>query len=125
MAGELAEQNAEQKGDSKLGKTWLESFLDCHPNVSSKFGSNLDRQRALAGRPRPIIDYFHKLKKALKEYNFLPENIYGMGGKGFTLCMSNRAKAICRAGRHPTQNGMRELITVIETVCAAQLSYHR
>ena len=63
--------------------------------------------------------------KALKEYNFLPENIYDMGGKGFTLGISNRAKAICRVGRHPTQDGMRELITVIETVCAAQLSYHR
>ena len=75
MAQELAEQNAEQKGDSKLGKTWLERFLSRHSNVSSKFGSNLDRQRALAGRPRPIIVYFHKLKKAPREYNFLPENI--------------------------------------------------
>ena len=82
MAQELAEQNAEQKGDSKFGKTWLESFFDRHSNVSLKFGSNLDHQRALAGSPRPIIDYFHKLRKALKEYNFLPENICGMGGKG-------------------------------------------
>ena len=103
MAQELAEQNAEQKWDSKLGKTWLESFLNHHSNVSSKFGSNLDRQRVLARSPRPIFDYFHKLKRALGEYNFLPKNIYGMGGKGFTLGMSNRAKAICRAGRHPTQ----------------------
>ena len=75
MAQELAEQNAEQKGYSKLGKTWLESILSRHYNVSSNFGSNLDRQRALAGSPRPIIGYFHKLKKVLKEHNHLPENI--------------------------------------------------
>ena len=75
MAQELAEQNVEQGGDSKCGKTWLETLLNPHSSVSSKFGSNLGRQRALAGSPRPIIDYFHKLKKALKEYNFLPENI--------------------------------------------------
>ena len=108
---------------AKLGKSWLQNFLDRHPKVSSKFGSNLDRQRALAGSPGPIIDYFNKVKKVLKEYNFLPENIYNTDEKGFMLGMSNRAKVICRAGRRPprvTQDGARELITVIETVCAAQ-----
>ena len=62
VAKDLAEQNAEQMGDpklAKLGKAWLQRFLNRHPNVSSKFGSNLDRQRALAGNPGPIIDYFH------------------------------------------------------------------
>ena len=126
VAQELAEKNAEQMGDpnrAKLGESWLQKFLDRHPKVSSKFGSNLDRQRALAGSPGPIIDYFNKLKKVLKKYNFLPENIYNMDEKGFMLGMSNRAKVICRAGRRPprvTQDGARELITVIETVCAAQ-----
>ena len=38
MAQKLAEQNAEQKGNSKLMKTWLESFLNHHPNFSSGFG---------------------------------------------------------------------------------------
>lgn len=73
--------------------------------------------------PRGDIDYFHKLKKALKECNFLPENIYDMDEMGFTQGMSDRAKVICRAGRRPprvTQDGTRGLITVIETVCAAQ-----
>ena len=133
VAQELAEQNAEQMGDSnraKPGKTWLQSFLDRHPKVSSNFGPNLDRQRAMAGSPGPILDYFNKLKKVLKEYNFLPENIYNMGEniynmgeKGFMLGMSNRTKVICRAGRRPprvTQDGTCELITVIETVSAAQ-----
>ena len=67
MAQELADQNAEQKGGSKLGKTRLESFLNHRPNVSSKFESNLGRQRALAGSPGLIIDNLHKLKQALKE----------------------------------------------------------
>ena len=126
MAQELAEQNAEVTGDStqaKLGKTWLSSFLNRHPKVSSKFGSNLDRQRALAGSPEPITDYFHKLKKALKEYDFLPENIYNMDEKGFMLGMSSRSKFVCKVGRRPprvTQDGTRELIIVIEAVSTAQ-----
>ena len=104
MAQELAEQNVEQTRDStqaRLGKTWLSSFLNRHPKVSSKFGSNLDRQRALAGSPGHITDYFHKLKKALKEYKFLSKNIYNMDEKGFMLGMSSRSKFVCKAGRRP------------------------
>ena len=94
-----------------------------HPKVSSKFGSNLDHQRALAGSPGPIIDFFHKFKKVLKEYNLLPENIYNMDEKGFILGVSNRSKFVCKAGRRPpriAQDGTLELITAIETVSAAQ-----
>ena len=78
----------------------------------------------MAGSPGPIIDYFNKLKKVLKEYNFLPENIYNMDEKGST---PNRTKVICRAGRRPpqvTQDGTRELITTIETVLQPSLYYH-
>ena len=103
-----------------LGRAGCQAF-STPPKVSSKFGSNLDRQCALAGSPGPIIDFFHKL--VLKEYNFLPENIYNMDEKGFTLGVSNRSKFVCKAGRCPprvTQDGTRELITAIETVSATQ-----
>ena len=126
MAQELAVQNTEQTGDpirANIGQGWLSSFLNRQPKVSSKFGSNLDRQRALAGSPGPITDFFHKLKKVLKEYNFLPENVYNMDEKGFILGVSNRSKFVCKAGRRPprvTQDGTRELITAIATVSAAQ-----
>ena len=54
MALELAEQNAEQKGDSKLGKTWLDSFLNRHSSFSSKFGSNLDSHVHWQVAPGPL-----------------------------------------------------------------------
>ena len=82
----------------KLGKTWLQNFRNRHPKVSSKFGSNLDRQRALAGSPGPIIDYFSKLKKVLMEYNFLSESVCDVGGGGFVLGVLNCAKG-CLQGR--------------------------
>ena len=124
MAQELAVQNTEQTGDptcANIGQGWLPSFLNCHPKVSSEFGSNLDCQRALAGSSRLIIDFFHKPKKVLKEYNFLPKNIYNIDEKGFILGVSNRPKFVCKAGRHTpqvTQDGMRELITAIKIVSA-------
>ena len=94
-------QNRRGTPRANIGQGWLLSFLNHHPKVSSKFGSNLDRQRVLAGSPGPIIDFFDKLKKVLKEYNFLPENIYNMDEKGFTLGVSNRSKFVCKAGRRP------------------------
>ena len=75
----------------------------------------------MAGSPRPIIDFFHKLKKVRKEYNFLLENIYNMDEKGFILGVSNQSKFVCKAGRRPpraTQDRMRGLIIAIETVSA-------
>ena len=45
-----------------------------------------------------------------------------MDEQGLTLSMSNRSKVICRAERHPLQGGTHEMITVMETVCAAQFS---
>ena len=99
MAQALAAQNAEQMGDLKRAK-----LLSCHPKVSSKFGSNLDCQRALTGSPGPIIGYFNKLKKVLKEYNFLPENIYNMDEKGFMLGMSGRSKCLQSRKASSTSN---------------------
>ena len=81
MAQELTVQNAEQTADftrAKLGQSWLSSFLNRHPKVSSKFGSNSDRQRALAGSPGPIADFL-QLKKVSKGYNFQPENNHNRG----------------------------------------------
>ena len=75
----------------------------------------------MAGSSRPIIDFFYKLKKVLKEYNFLLENIYNMDEKGFTLGMPNQSKFVYKAGRRPprvTQDRMRRLIIAIEIVSA-------
>ena len=46
-----------------------------------------------------------------------------MDEKGFIIGRSARAKVICRAGRRPpqvTQDGTREMLTVIECCCTAQ-----
>ena len=94
MAKEVAKQNAEQKRDYKLGKVWLESFLNRHPNGPSKFGFIQNRPRPLAGSPGPFLGCSYELMKALKELNFLPEYINDMYKRGFTLGMSNREKVM-------------------------------
>ena len=57
----------------------------------------------------------------MKEFNFKPENIYKFDEKGFVLGQSLRCRVVCRRGRkNPkyVQPGSREMVTVIETICA-------
>ena len=111
---------SEEKGPP-LGSTWLRGFLNRHPELSSKFASGLNCQRALSSKPESIKDYFQKLQMLLWKHNFLPHNIYNMDEKGFLLGISNQAKVTVRRGRGPPQeieNGSRELITAVDTYSA-------
>ena len=63
MAQELTVQNAEETGDTtraKRGQSWPSSFPNRHPKVSGKFGSNPDRQPALAVSPWTDYRLFHE-----------------------------------------------------------------
>jgi hypothetical protein len=123
VAAELAKKRAEDEGDPELAKisvTWLRGFLKRHPEISAKFATKLDVQRAIATQPAPIRHYFSVLGKLFKQYKFQRENMYNMFEKGFLLGRRSRVQVITRRGRNPpqeTQDGSREWITVVET-CA-------
>ena len=105
-----------------LGRNWLRGFLNRHPNVSARYSTPMDHQRAFANHPGPIKDYFKKLKAVISKYQIQEENMWNMDEKGFILGTASGAKVIARAGRWPprtTHDGMRELITVIVT-CGAK-----
>ena len=64
MANALAQQRAEEEGNPELGflrKNWITRILDGHPDLASKFSSQIDRQRAFASNPVTLRDYFNKL----------------------------------------------------------------
>jgi hypothetical protein len=69
-----------------------------------------------------VLEYHFKLfHKALKEYQVKEANIWNMNEKGFLLGISAKYRVICKKGRkNPkyTQDGNRELITVLECVSA-------
>ena len=90
---ELAVQSAEQMGHSNLAKTWLENVLSGHPSVSSTFGPNLDRQRALAGSPRPLSTTSIRLSWPSRSATSCSK-IYEIDEMDFNLGRSNSAKVI-------------------------------
>ena len=100
MANALAQQRAEEEGNPELGflgKNWITRFLDRHPDLASKFSSQIDRQRAFASNPVTLRDYFNKFGRLMRKYKFHPQDIYNMDEKGFILGFSSRAKVICQA----------------------------
>ena len=51
-----------------LGRTWMRSFLNRHPDVSARYSIPMDRQSVYANLPGPIKDYFKKLKAVIARY---------------------------------------------------------
>jgi len=125
MVGALAQIRAEEEEDPELahlGQHWLSNFLNCHPSLSAKFSTQLDRQRAYGGNIPTLKDYFAKLLRLIRTRKIQPEDIFNMDEKGFIIGMSSKAKVICRTGRRPPwvmKDGTREMLTVIECCCAA------
>lgn len=99
-----------------------QSFLPRHPTLTTKFSSQVKRQKVMNSDPALLSRLLHKLGEALQLRNIKPENLYNMDEKAIIQGKSARVKVICTRGRksppHIT-DGNKELITIIETVNAA------
>ena len=65
--------------------------------------------------------HFKLFYKALQEYKIKNINIWNIDKKGFLLGISAKCRMVCKKGRKNskyTQDGNRELITILECVSA-------
>jgi hypothetical protein len=124
MANSLATLRAKEEEDPSiayLGKNWIKRFLSRHPSIGARYSGQIDRQRAHASNLNTLRDYFRKLQLVLRKYKIEAKDTYNMDEKGFILGFSARSRVICRSyRRNPlvTQDGSRELLTVLECVSA-------
>jgi len=103
-----------------VGKQWIMRFLSHHPDIASRYSENLDCQHAYAHDPNKIKDNFRKFNRLRISHNLQPGDIYNLDEKGFMMGMSAKTKVVPRVGRRNsrvTQDGKRELITDLETIC--------
>lgn len=128
LAQNIAEEDKLDLTAAIIGRNWVSRFLDRHPDLASKYSTQLDRQRQNASNPVTLRDYFNKhsrLVRRLIPLGLRPsDDIYNFDEKGFILGYSAKAKVICRSGRrnpNVAQDGSRELITVVETVSVGGL----
>lgn len=105
-----------------VGKMWLSRFLDTHKGVLSQYWAKpLDRTRASGLNPVAVDWYFQALERVAAQHTIPQENWYGADETGLALGLAGKTRVIAGAGKsvqHKLQDGEREIVTVLETICA-------
>ncbi|HEV7738334.1 MAG TPA: transposase [Chlamydiales bacterium] len=108
------------------GKCWTSRFIKKHRNeLLSRYLNPIDFARQKADSLREYTLWFDGLQKKIAEYSVLPENQYNMDEKGFLIGMLGKARRVYTKSVADkkkllgnVQDGSREWITIIPTICA-------
>lgn len=112
-AGEIAE--------TAIGGSWSKCFLCHHPDLKVKMTVRLEKARAKALNTSAVNEFYNILEDIIKEYSILPKNLYNMDKKGIQLGIGPRTAAFVDREQilvYSIEDGNRELVTIIEAVCA-------
>ena len=117
---------AAQLGGRPAGKNWCSRFVERHKDeLDSRYLNNLDLEKHQADSVTSFQQYFSIISKKMDEYQILPENTYNMDEKGFLLGRITKAKRVFLKDLKSSekllgagQDGSREWITVVATICA-------
>jgi hypothetical protein len=83
--------------------------------------TGLEKARAKAMNRHAVNGFFNMLSEVINEYNILPETLYNINEKGLQLGICAKTTAMIDQDQriaYSIENGNRELVTVIETICA-------
>ena len=107
--------------EKQVSVTWPKHFCKHHPDLKMKKTTGLEKARAKALNRHAVNGFFDMLTEVIEEYGILPENLYNMDEKGLQLGIGARATAMIDRDQktaYSVEDGNRELVTVIETICA-------
>lgn len=116
----VAQAAAEISGKS-VGEVWPKRFLHRHPDLKMKKTAPLESARAKALNPSVVDEFFDMLSNVIEEYDILPGDIYNMDEKGIQLGIGAKVTAMIDRDQkivYSIEDGNRELVTVIECICA-------
>ena len=116
----VAEAAGEISG-KPVGDVWLKRFCKRYPDLKMKKTTGLEKACAKALNQFAVNKFFDMLTNVIKEYNILPENLYNMDEKGIQLGIGARITAMVDWDQkivYSIEDGNRELVTVIECICA-------
>jgi hypothetical protein len=104
-----------------IGESWPKRFLARHKDLKVKATTGLEKCRAKALNPTAVRGFYDILGEVVAEFNIDPENIWNMDEKGIQLGIGAKVAAIVdrdQATVYSVEDGNRELVTIIEAVCA-------
>jgi hypothetical protein len=106
---------------NQVGESWPKRFCKRHPDLKMKKTVGLEKARAKALNQHAVNGFFDMLTDVVGEFNILPENLYNMDEKGIQLGIGARITAMIDRDQktvYSIEDGNRELVTVIEAICA-------
>ncbi|KZT26594.1 DDE-domain-containing protein, partial [Neolentinus lepideus HHB14362 ss-1] len=98
-----------------------------HPDLKVRWTTSLEQCRARALNPNTVHDYFKTLDGVIQKYDIIPENSWNMDEKGVQLGIGQRIAAFVdrdATSVYQVENGNRELVTIIEAICADGTALH-
>jgi hypothetical protein len=104
-----------------IGESWHKRFLTRHPDLKVKATSGLEKCRAKALNKTAVEGYFNILEEVVHEYHIKLGNQWNMDEKGVQLGIGAKVAATIdrdQATVYSVEDGNRELVTIIEAVCA-------
>jgi hypothetical protein len=104
-----------------IGESWPKRFLARHPDFKVKATLGLEKCCAKALNKTAVEGYFNILEEVVHEYHIKPGNQWNMDEKGVQLGIRAKVAAIIdrdQATVYSVEDGNRELVTIIEAVCA-------
>lgn len=110
-----------------VGISWPRRFRERHPELAIKWTSGLEECRARNLNPPIVSKYFDMYGQLIRKYN-ISSNLYNMDEKGIQLGVGNRSRPVLvdrdQKSIQSIQPGNRELVTIIECLCADGSALH-
>ena len=105
----------------QVKESWPKQFCKHHPDLKMKKTTGLEKACVKALNQFSVDEFFSMLAEVMKEFHILPGNIYNMDEKGIQLGIGARISDMIDHDQQTLfliEDGNRELVTVIETICA-------
>ena len=66
-----------------IGEQWVNQFIQCHPELKSKYTHQCDYQCTKCENPELIKNWFTCIQETIQKYDILEQDIYNMDETGF------------------------------------------
>lgn len=111
-----------------VGQSWPRRFRERHSELAIKWSSGLEECRATNLNENVVSDFFAMYGKLIENYDIKPSNLYNMDEKGIQLGIGKRSRPVLvdrdQKVVQSIQPGNRELVTIIECLCADGSALH-
>jgi frataxin-like iron-binding protein CyaY len=104
-----------------LGKKWVKSFLNRHPDLLSTIAVGIDAVRIKDVTKDALMNWFNDIRRVFEENNIDITNVYNMDESGFSIGTINATHIIINKQlrmKYQAQPGRQEWVSVIECICA-------